>query len=475
MHNGRWLAGMMAGALVLCLLPGRAESQIGLSPEDVLQVEQRLHGLGFLASEENQVYDAETRQALESFQQANGLPVTGQVDKATADMLGSGSATSRQDYLRRFVQEYQDMEPMRLGDINNQVQAVQRKLQEYGYFTGNPDGVFSNNTQQAVERFQMVNGLTVTGEADGMTLMRLLADVPITWQGFLSEMSCTTGDGGLNVYVLQKKLSDMGYFEGDCTASFGDVTQAAVTAFQSENGLETTGVADASVWELIYSGTAVARRRPDMVQRGDTGDNVKRIQSRLNALGYYAPEADGVFDFSTETAIYLFQMGNDISATGRVGGDTLSALFSDTARPLGDATVQQRYAALLSNRDSGVQARIYEIASHLVGVEFKVRDDALYPGFGLVQYACVAAGLPITTPETVIRLADDAVEDPEETGPGNIIAFQTAGTDSVTMLMTIGAGDGRIIYATPEIGWVVMSYMNQIDSENVYRWAEPAP
>ena len=42
----------------------------------------------------------------------------------------------------------------------------------------------------------------------------------------------------------------------------------------------------------------------------------------------------------------------------------------------------------------------------------------------------------------------------------------------VEMLLTIGAGDGRVIYATPQIGWVVMSYIDRMDGASIYRWAE---
>lgn len=464
---------MLSVMVVICICVAVAEVQVSLAPGDILAMEQQLNALGYLSREADTTFDADTAQALEGLQQANGLTVTGQPDEPTLSLLNGGAALSRQDYLRRFIQGYQEMEPLKGGDINNQVQAVQRRLLEAGYFNGIADGVFGDATRMAVERFQMVNGLPVTGVADGMTLMRLMADVPITWQGYLSEMSCAAGDAGLNVYVLQKKLDEMGYFDGDCTGSFGDLTQGAVAAFQSDNGLEATGVADAALWELIYSGTAVARRRADVTQLGDSGDSVSQIQQRLNELGYFYGEADGDFDYDTETAVRLFQMGNELSATGRVGGDTLSALLSDTARAMGDPAAQERFAALLSRRDADVQARIAEIAGGLVGKEFSVRDDALYPGFALVQYVCVAAGLPITAPETVIRLADDPVEDPDEVQVGNILAFQTAGSDNVTMLLTVGAGEGRIIYATPEVGWVVMSYLSQIDSESVYRWAEP--
>ena len=450
------------------------EYLISLAPEEVLQLEQRLQALGYLTSDPDQSYDAETRQALESFQQANGLTVTGQPDAPTTARLYDETVISRQDYLQRFAASYRDMTPLRTGDINSQVQIVQRLLQEYGYFGGSTDGVFGEATLRAVERFQMVNGLPVTGEADGMTLMRLMADVPITWQGFLSEMSCAAGDVGLNVYVLQKRLEAMGYFEGECTGSFGELTQGAVNRFQQANALETTGVADAQLWELIYSGAAVALRRSDVIQIGDAGERVVEVQERLIALGYLNGEADGRFGYNTETALRLFQMAHELSATGRAGSETMGLLQSDAAQPVSAPAVLERFAALLSGRSGKVQDDIAEIAGRMVGSAFEAPGDALYPGFALAQYVCVAAGLPIIQPETLIRLADEPVESADQVAAGNIVAFQTSDSDSVSMLLTIGAGEGRVIYATDDVGWVVMGYVSQIDSVSVYRWAEPA-
>lgn len=469
-----------AGLLALMCLAGPAlseaatEAAVNLSAEEVLALENRLHDLGYLAAEADGTFDADTRQALEGFQQANGLIVTGQPDDDTRAILDGDAAVSRQDYLRRFAQTYQDMEPLQNGNVNSQVQAMQQRLIEYGYFTGQSDGVFGDATQMAVQRFQMVNGLPVTGIADGMTLMRLMADVPISWQGYLSEMSCAPGDVGLNVYVLQKRLRTMGYFEGECTGSFGELTQKAVTAFQTDNSLEATGSADAGLWELIYSGSALSRRRLDALSLGDTGVNVTQVQQQLNALGYYAREASGSFDYATETALRLFQMASGMSATGVADGDTLAALMSDAARPLSDAAAQEALSALTAQRDGELQTRIARIAQDMVGKAFQGDDDPLYPGFALVQYVCVAAGLPVTDPEALIRLAGEAVLSSDEVQPGNIVALQTSGTDTVTMLMTVGAGDGRIIYATPETGWVVVSYIDQMDSESAYRWAEAA-
>ena len=476
----RWITSIAALALVAAAIlsgiaeTGEAQYISNMTPDQVLALEQRLNALGYLSAEADQVYDQDTRLALQTFQQANGMDVTGQLDDATQAALDSPDALSRQEYLTRFAESYRQMTPMRNGDINKDVQALQAKLVEYGYFSGAADGIYGDGTQQAVERFQMVNGLAPTGVADGMTIMRLMADVPITWQLFLSEMSCGAGDSGLNVYVLQKKLQRMGYFEGDCTGSFGDLTQQAVALFQADNDLDETGVADAATWELIYSGTAVARRRADVIQMGDIGDSVTQVQQQLKLLGYYNYEVSGVYDYVTETAVRLFQMANDLPSTGDVDDDTLNRLLGDSALRLSDPAVQEGYAALMAGRGDTVQAVIGEIAMQMLGAPFAVQDDALYPGFALVQYACVAAGLPITTPEMLIQLATQPVEVSSEVQAGNIVALQSASGDSVVMLLAIGAGDGRIVYSHSGTDWVVMSYIDQMDSERVYRWAEAA-
>lgn len=465
------LAALLAGAMAEGV---STEYLVNMAPEDVLLIETRLHELGYLSAEANQTYDTDTRQALESFQQANGLNITGQPDEATLTRLYEGSAISRQDYLRRFIQTYRDVIPLQNGDINSQVQALQRRLADFGYFSGTGDGVFGDATRRAVERFQMVNGLTVTGVADGTTLMRLMADVPISWQGFLSEMSCAAGDVGLNVYVMQNKLKAMGYYEGECSGSFGELTRSAVSAFQRENGLEVTGVADAALWAIVYSGTAVALKRTDVLQIGDSGDVVTQLQTRLNALGYLNREATGRFDYVTETALRLFQMAHELSVTGWAGQETLTALYADTALPVNTPAVLERYAALLSARSGQAMGDIAGVASRMVGSAFSAPDDALYPGFALAQYVCVAAGLPITQPETLIRMADTPVTSGDEVAAGNIVAFQTSDSDSVAMLLTIGAGEGRVIYATADVGYVVMGYISQIDSVSAYRWTGSA-
>lgn len=56
-----------------------------------------------------------------------------------------------------------------MGDRSETVVKVQRRLQELGYYQGEVDGAYGNQTRRAVEQFQYQNGLTVDGIAGRYT------------------------------------------------------------------------------------------------------------------------------------------------------------------------------------------------------------------------------------------------------------------------------------------------------------------
>ena len=87
-----------------------------------------------------------------------------------------------------------------------------------------------------------------------------------------------------------------------------------------------------------------------------------------------------------------------------------------------------------------------------------------------MQYVCVAAGLPVTFPEDLIRMADRQVETIAAVDAGDIVAFQSASADAVTIQLAIGAGDGKVFCATESGGWVVLSYMDQMEGATIYCW-----
>ena len=59
------------------------------------------------------------------------------------------------------------------GSTGDEVKKVQKKLKELGYYNGSVDGIFGQNTQSAVKKFQKNVGLTADGIVGSATLLYL--------------------------------------------------------------------------------------------------------------------------------------------------------------------------------------------------------------------------------------------------------------------------------------------------------------
>ncbi|WP_305046289.1 peptidoglycan-binding domain-containing protein [Geoalkalibacter sp.] len=64
-------------------------------------------------------------------------------------------------------------------------------------------------------------------------------------------------------------------------------------------------------------------------RRGSKGEEVRRVQDRLKAQGYYEGERDGIFGGGTESAVKRFQRARGLEPDGVVGSLTWAALFDD--------------------------------------------------------------------------------------------------------------------------------------------------
>lgn len=90
---------------------------------------------------------------------------------------------------------------LRRGDNNDQVKIVQRKLKNWGYYTGNVDGIFGSGTESAVRFFQRKNGLQVDGIVGPATAKALGMTITSTGGGG----STGTNNSG-DVYLLARAI-----------------------------------------------------------------------------------------------------------------------------------------------------------------------------------------------------------------------------------------------------------------------------
>ena len=81
------------------------------------------------------------------------------------------------------------------------------------------------------------------------------------------------------------------------------------------------------------SPTPVPSPTPGLLSSGSQGDEVKRLQVRLQDLGYYRGNIDGDYGSGTKSAVQSFQKINGLDADGIAGQKTQTLLYSEAALP----------------------------------------------------------------------------------------------------------------------------------------------
>ena len=145
---------------------------------------------------------------------------------------------------------------LRMGDTDEIISDIQLRLMELEYLDGDePTDVFGEQTVEALKRFQRIHHMNETGEADALTQELLFSSAAAVYH--LKE-----GDAGNDVKRLQNQLYDLGYYGEKLNGYFGSATGSALTAFQTKNKLNATGVADQDTRDVLYSSEAQPKVDP---------------------------------------------------------------------------------------------------------------------------------------------------------------------------------------------------------------------
>lgn len=393
--------------LPLCFSFACAEELIlGSRGEDVAQVQQRLIELGYLTGTADGQYGMQTAKAVEQFQKTNGLSVTGTVNQKTYDLLfsedaktdpvisaqnrlielgfltgnadgvwGQGSAKALKHFQRVNDLEQTGELDERTTEVlmseeaqRDDLLAAQRKLSQLGYYSGAADGIGNDGTTVALKSFQTLHGVEPTGELDETTI------------GLLDEAApyevLQNGSEGEAVVVLQERLIQFGFLEGEADGEYGQQTVQAVKAFQEhlllqgKEGVKANGTASSLTQEYLFSGsysTYIAT-----LESGDIHSDVERIERRLKELGYMDAEADDTLDDYAANAIRAFQQAEELPYTGLADQATVDRLFS------GDALMASTYVPHeISPGDSGEAVRMVQKAMIRYGM-FSGTADGKY-------------------------------------------------------------------------------------------------
>ncbi len=321
--------------------------EVGSSGSKVRVLQNRLIELGWLVGKANGEYKEATAYAVRAFQDRySSLDTDGVAGPGTLKILYSEDAATSKEPVASIGTT------MQLGSESDAVKAMQKRLKELGFLSGKADGDFGEATKAAVIAFQTANGLAADGRAGSGTLNKLYSekakasaslkptptkkptaseedededDVIVNGYYVLKE-----GSKGDEVKKLQRALKNRGYFSSSITGYYGEVTAAAVMAFQQRNGLTADGVAGPATQNLLYNTQSSSAY--ETLKRGDKGTAVKNMQYVLKELGYFDDSVNGTYGPATEAAVLEFQIRNDLSpADGVAGNKTLQRLYSDKA------------------------------------------------------------------------------------------------------------------------------------------------
>jgi peptidoglycan hydrolase-like protein with peptidoglycan-binding domain len=232
------------------------------------------------------------------------------------------------------------------------------------------DGIFTDDTQAAVLRFQEIFNLTpdgIVGNATWYAIERIYASVKrlneLDSEGIsLEEVTkqypelLQRGSVGLGVRTLQFFLRYLSDFYPSIPAVsidgvFGESTEQAVKAFQLTFGLPVDGVVGEQSWYTLYNAyRGIVQTIPlryiegniipfpgQPLRQGSESEAVRILQQYLNYIASAYPEIPtieptGYFGEITESAVRAFQQLQGLEANGVVGAitwDAIADVYSD--------------------------------------------------------------------------------------------------------------------------------------------------
>jgi peptidoglycan hydrolase-like protein with peptidoglycan-binding domain len=124
------------------------------------QIQASLTALGLYRDTVDGIFGSRTRAAIEAYQRSAGIPVTGEPSEALA--------------LRLVVATPDAGQTGSIPRADEALLSVERALNDLGYGPVRADGVAEADTGDAIRRFELDNGLAITGTANQAVVQKLV-------------------------------------------------------------------------------------------------------------------------------------------------------------------------------------------------------------------------------------------------------------------------------------------------------------
>ena len=170
------------------------------------------------------------------------------------------------------------------GSRGDEVRQIQTKLKRWGYYNGNVDGIFGNQTLEAVKYFQRKNGLTVDGIAGPATLKAMGI------YNSSNSSSSSSSSNSSNVNLLARLI----YGEARGEPYTGQVAVGAVVM----NRVKSSSFPN-TISGVIYQSGAFDAVRDGQINLSPNSTAIKAAQDAING---WDPSYGAVYYFNPSTA-----------------------------------------------------------------------------------------------------------------------------------------------------------------------------
>ena len=180
-----------------------------------------------------------------------------------------------------FFQSNEVIALSKYGSTGNEVRQIQTKLKQWGYYSGNVDGVYGSQTLAAVKYFQRKNGLTVDGVAGTKTLAAM---------GISSSTSSSSSNNSSNLNLLAHLI----YAEARGEPYTGQVAIGGVVLNRVKSSQFPNTIAG-----VIYQSGAFTPVQNGQINLEPDSTARKAAQDALNG---WDPSYGSIYYFNPETA-----------------------------------------------------------------------------------------------------------------------------------------------------------------------------
>lgn len=356
----------------------------------VKALQEALIELKFYEGKVDSKFGAQTKTAVNAFKKKNGMTQDGIADSAMQLLLYEGKPKDAKGY-RQIVKTLPQVPGVviKSGSKGQQVETLQVRLKELGYYLGEVSGTCDKATVTAIKDFQTKHSIKSTGEVDLETENALYGATAMAASVVITPTPAPTvappkgnvrqGDKGADAKAVQQRLKDLGYYTGKVNGTFDAASVKALKDFQKKSNLSDDGVCGTVTRAILFGETALyakataipiapstaAPLTPEntvIIKAGSRGNAVLELQKRLTELGYYSSRQDGVYLEDDISAVRAFQKANGLTVDGKAGYQTQSVLYSDTAvrGSLTNAGITLRYGST-GSEVTALQNRLIEL------------------------------------------------------------------------------------------------------------------